>query len=80
MSVKVQKNGFLILENSAIKLEKVPESALMLTNYRNIPKGLSQNGGIKEAGFYDGDARQQENCLPKPKELTSLKLVSSSMA
>ena len=41
---------------------------------------LSQNGGTKEAGFYDGDARQQENCLPKPKELASLKLASSSMA
>jgi hypothetical protein len=30
MSVKVQKNGFLMLENSAIKLEKIPESALIL--------------------------------------------------
>ena len=33
-----------------------------------------------EAGFYDGDVRQQENCLPKPKELASLKLASSSLA
>jgi hypothetical protein len=30
MSVKVQKNGILMLENSAIKLERIPESALIL--------------------------------------------------
>jgi hypothetical protein len=30
MSTKVQKSGLLPLENSAIKLEKVPESALIL--------------------------------------------------
>jgi hypothetical protein len=30
MSVKELKNGFLPLENSALKLEKVPESALIL--------------------------------------------------
>jgi hypothetical protein len=30
MNVKVQKNGLLPLEISAIKLEKVPESALIL--------------------------------------------------
>jgi hypothetical protein len=61
MSVKVQKNGLLMLEISVLKLEKVPESALilekcvlLLTNYRNIPKGLSQNSGTKEAGFFDG--------------------------
>jgi hypothetical protein len=30
MSVKVQKDGLFLLENSAIKLEKVPESALIL--------------------------------------------------
>jgi hypothetical protein len=33
-----------------------------------------------EAGFYYGDARQKENYFPKPKELASLKLASSSMA
>ena len=30
MSVKVQKNGLLMLEISVLKLEKVPESALIL--------------------------------------------------
>jgi hypothetical protein len=30
MSVKVRKNGFLPLEISTVKLEKVPESALLL--------------------------------------------------
>lgn|SRR5512135_346287 len=29
----------------------------LLTTYRKRPKGLSQNGGTKEAGFYDGDDR-----------------------
>jgi len=30
MSIKVMKNGFLALEKSAIKLEKVMESAIIL--------------------------------------------------
>jgi hypothetical protein len=47
MSTKVQKNGLLPLENSTIKLEKVPESALILEKGLFILKqSLPRFGGV----------------------------------
>jgi hypothetical protein len=49
MSVKVQKNGLLPLEFSAIKLGKVPESALLLE------KGLWESADAKHISkWYKG--------------------------
>jgi len=41
--------------------------ACLLTIYRKRPKGLSQKGGTKEAGFYDGDERHQEELVTEAK-------------
>ncbi len=53
MSVEVRKNGLLPLEISAIKLEKVPESALILE------KGLLESTREgNTVNFVNGCAKQ----------------------